>query len=101
MMDSTKAAFLEKKGREMNENELKILNVVISKQCDKRGPKITTVGAQFKFKILDSIALDLMKYSALMARRNGLVLVGVDHLVSTLRHKHDDESSLECIKLLK
>jgi len=100
MANSAKEAFLEKNGREMNERELKILKVVISKHCYRRGPKITAIGAEFKFKICDSIALDLMRLSAQLSRRNGLVLVGVDHLIATLRHTHGDKSTLNCLKSL-
>lgn len=98
---SSKQSFLENYGREMNESELKLLDEVVSMQCAKRGPKITTIGAQFKFRLCDRIALDLLKQSAQMARRNGLILLGVDHLVASLRHKHGDKKAQQILKMLK
>lgn len=101
LTNKSRVEFRERTGRVMDEKEERLLQTIVELQCTKRGPKITTAAAQFEFRLLDSIGYRLLKQSASLARKNGLVLVGANHLVAGLRHVHGDKKTLDCVSLLK
>lgn len=101
LTSETKRIFEQSYGRQMNSEETKTMRYFIETQCKRRGPKISKSALEFQYKIMDFIGYEMLKRSAELSRRDGLVLVGVNHLIIFLRNLHGNKKTLEHVNLLK